>query len=182
MPIPPFDIHGSLTIPEPEDGSGFPGHMIYSRLSLVPVSLSELHERFVVEIPDHAHRRRLWSGWMRLRREVERFGLPYATWMGGSFFTTQATPGDIDLCLIFEASDIGRMEPEQQTALVELLGRADAEEAYGCHVFTLVNYPVSHRRFVQSATGYSYWTRVFGVDRAGRQRSILLVTERGAYE
>jgi hypothetical protein len=180
MPIPPFDERGVLGIPD--SSSGKPGRVMYSQLALVPVSLAEIHARFVLETPDFAHRAELWQGWMEFRREFERFGVAYHTWLGGSFLTTKTHPGDIDLCLIFEGADYGLLPRDEQDAFAEVVNRTRGKARFHCELLTIVNFPVSHHRFIQSSLGYNYWTRVFGVDRAGNQVSMLIVSERGVYE
>jgi hypothetical protein len=182
MPIPPFDESGVLGIPEPDDDSGVPGRVAYHHLSLVPATLEEIHTRFVVETPDRETREDLWRGWMALRRELEVFGISLHTWLGGSFLTAKPNPGDIDLCIIFEAADYGSLTREDRDAFRVLTDTDFAYARFHCHLYTLANYPANHPRFIQSAVAYNYWTRVYGVDRAGKQVSMLIVSERGVYE
>lgn len=180
MPIPPFDERGVLGIPDPTDGT--PGRVAYNHLALVPVTLEEVHQRFVVETAENTHRAYLWNGWMEFRREFERFDLAYHTWLGGSFLTTKSHPGDIDLCLIFEGSDYGLLSRAAQDELARIIDRASAKTRFHCDILPIVNFPVWHPRFVQSSIGFNYFTRVFGVDRAGNQVSMLIISERGVYE
>src|SRR4051812_20969968 len=103
--IPPFDERGGLAIPDVA-GDSAAGHVSQPALSLIDVSLDDLYHRFVLETPNHAKRQVLWEGWMRFRRDLELYGIPYVTWLGGSFFSNAEAPGDIDLLVIFDAADI----------------------------------------------------------------------------
>jgi hypothetical protein len=180
MPIPPFDARGVLGIPDPSAGA--PGRVAYNHLALVPASLEEIHRRFVLETPDSDRRTELWRLWMEFRQEFEEFDLPYHTWLGGSFLTRETHPGDIDLCLIFDGADYGLLPRPAQDEFAALIERRSAKVRFSLDVLPIVNFPVSHPRFVQSSLNYNYMTRVFGVDRAGSQVSMLIVSERGVYE
>jgi hypothetical protein len=180
MPIPPFDARGVLAIPDPSEGQ--PGRVVHNHLALVPATLEEIHCRFVLETPDSDRRAGLWQNWMNFRRAFEEFGLAYHTWLGGSFLTRKTHPGDIDLCLIFEGSDFGLMGRAAQDELAALIDRQSAKARFHLDVLPIVNFPVWHPRFIQSSVSYNYMTRVFGVDRAGTQVSMLIVSERGVYE
>jgi hypothetical protein len=186
MPIPVFDAYGGLRIPDPppataSDEPAQPGHVAYLQLSLVRVTLPELYETFVVGRPDEAHRMALWGKWMLLRRDLSQMEIPYITWLGGSYFTQKVHPGDIDLCLFFDASDIGLLDASAFDQFDGIINHPDPKGHYGCDLYHLMNYPLSHPRFYLSCLGYSYWTRVYGVDRWGKQRTILYLAEGGIY-
>ena len=169
MPIPPFDIHGNLAV-----GDLFADGEHYS---LAHVSLREIHDRFVAGAS--ARRKRIWSGWMHHRSEIERLGIRYATIVDGSFTTTKPEPEDVDLCILYDAEEVERLQPPTRSEFLRLVAGPSCKWDYFCDAYGLGVWPFRDQLFTLTLDRISYWTRAFGIDRQGRQKSFLFVTERG---
>jgi hypothetical protein len=171
MPIPSFDASGNLPV-----GDLFAAGAHHP---LVPASLQEVHERFVVQVPDSSRRSRVWEGWMRHRRELEQVGIQYATLVDGSFATIKQEPGDVDLCILYDAAEVNALGSTDRATLLRLLGGPACKPGYLCDVYGLSIHPLGDPRFSTTLERFAYWMRVFGTDRQDRQKSFLLVSERG---
>lgn len=169
MPIPSFDLHGNLPV----------GNLFAEGHSLVHATLQEIHDRFVAQVQDSARRSLVWDGWMRHRNEVESVGIRYATLLDGSFVTAKREPEDVDLCILYDAEEANQLGPTERSQLLGLLRGPACKADYLCDAYGLGMYPFSNLRFPLTVEGFAYWTRVFGIDRQDRQKSFLLVNERG---
>ncbi|HET7234567.1 MAG TPA: hypothetical protein VFJ16_31435 [Longimicrobium sp.] len=173
--IPPFDKHGNLPV----------GDLFQSgaqRLTLLDVTLQDVHDRFVAQFPKSNTRPGIWDGWMRHRQDLDAFGIPYATMVNGSFVTMKEDPGDVDICLVMEADSINQLEASdrgQFEALRKLTDTSYTKLLYLCDTYLLRLYPMSSPRFPLVPRGFTYWARVFGTDRRNRPKNFLLVTQRG---
>src|SRR5690606_32917183 len=105
MPIPPFNAAGNLSIGQLIGRAGW-------HASIVPVTLSEAYARFVETVADSGSpsRSEIWEGWMRHRAAFGLLGIPFATLVDGSFISTKPNPGDIDLCILFDADRVNRLD------------------------------------------------------------------------
>lgn len=171
MPIPGFDRHGNLSIGD-LFGRG-PNH------SVTITTLGEVHDRFVRQIANSSSRSEIWDGWLRHRIDTEGVGVQYTTLVDGSFVTTKLDPGDVDICILLDADEVNQLGTQARLDLGRLLAGPACKADYRCDVYPLMVHPFRDPRFPATVERLSYWTRVFGIDRAGRQKSFLLVNERG---
>lgn len=169
--IPDFDSHGNIPVGDLFAGSG--------HNSLYHTTLQEVRQRFVNDVPGSGSRQGIWDGWMRHRDAVESLGIAYCTLVDGSFCTAALTPGDVDLLYVFDSAGLNALASADQLKLLALLGGPAMKSHFSCDVYAVPAYPVTSPAFPQMITAFTYWTRVFGLDRVGRQKSILLITERG---
>ena len=116
---------------------------------------------------------------MRHRRELESVGPHYVTIVDGSFVTSQEEPGDVDLCILLDADEVNRLDSPKQEVLLNLLRGPGCKPEYSCDAYPVLVHPISDPRFPLFLERIAYWTRVFGIDRHDRQKSFLLVNERG---
>jgi hypothetical protein len=173
--IPAFDRHGNLPIGDLFSAGG-------QRLSLLDVSLQQIRTRFVDDFPHSKTRVKIWDGWMRHREELERFGIPYATMVDGSFVTAEQNPKDVDICLLMEAESINALESTDRHAFSELGRLTDTtytRPRFECDTYLLRLYRINSPRFALMPREFTYWARVFGTDRKNRPKNYLLVTQRG---
>lgn len=167
MPLPRFDTHGNLTVGQLFTRGG-------AALSLVPASLDELHDRFVRG--GHARRAHVWNGWMRHRQLLDAMPVPYITLVNGSFTTTKPEPDDIDVCVLYEAEVVNAMAPPQQREFQEAMEHDRAKRDFAIDLYGVAVYHFVHPRFAETTLrNLTYWTRVFGIDRMGRQKSVVAV-------
>lgn len=171
VPLPPFDEHGNL----PVGDLYVPG----AHQSILHTTLSEIRQRFVIEVADSNTRPAIWNGWMEHRLAIESFGLTYSTWVNGSFCTNRLDPGDVDLCYFLEAAELDALVRQDRQRLLSLLAGPSCKAPYMCDVYAVPVFPSTHPNFALTVHHISYWTRVFGFDRNDYPKSILMVTERG---
>ncbi|MFL6801341.1 MAG: DUF6932 family protein, partial [Sphingomicrobium sp.] len=72
--------------------------------------LADVQSRFVDSFATSKTRIDIWSGWQRHRADFEKLGIRFGTLIGGSFTTTKIDPNDVDLCIIFESSDVAALD------------------------------------------------------------------------
>ena len=173
MVIPKFDDAGNLPV----------GPLVgpQARLDgLIPVTLAEIHDRFVARVKGSKTRAEIWDGWMRHRADFERIGLPYATLVNGSFATAKRDPSDVDLCILVEAEDLNALPLASYKEFDRLTTPKLTIPEYRCHVYHVALYPITDPRFALTAVELNYWTRLFGqCKRTKRPKAFLLVTEGG---
>lgn len=85
----------------------------------------------------------------------------------------------MDLCILFDAEEVNRLDPPERAELARLLGGPRCKPDYLCDVYGISIYPFGNARFPLTLATLTYWTRVFGIDRQDRHKSLLLVNERG---
>lgn len=171
--FPAFDEHGQLP---PRWPSTMPGH----GPTAMPATLAEIHFRFVATIPESTRRPQIWNGWMRHRLEIEAMRVPYATLVNGSFLTEKVEPGDVDLCYLFDAGALEGLTPAEEARLAWLAsGEPACKKEYFCDAYMAVQYPLTHPLYAEGLHWATYWSSVFGIDRLGRGKAFLVVTEGG---
>lgn len=170
-PIPRFDSFGNL-----DAGNLFAQGQT---ASIHHASLLQIKQRFVTDPVGSVSRNGIWDGWMRHRQAVSACGISFATLVNGSFCTEKLNPGDVDLCYVFEAEEFNKLAAADRAALTPLFDQAIVKSTYMCDAYFFFSYPFKHLAFPATVASYTYWTRVFGIDRNGRQKCILLVTDTG---
>ena len=116
---------------------------------------------------------------MQYRRAFEATGLPYAMLVNGSFVTDRLDPGDIDFCVLYESTALQALDAVVQSTVKHLFDLTDSLPRLRCHAFPLAIYPFTSIRFSAFVRDMAYWSRVFGVDRKGREKGFLHIGERG---
>lgn len=172
--LPPgFDRAGNLTVGD-LFGAG-------AKYPMVPVTLAKMHDRFVGQFPRSVERPVIWKGWMNHRTALSALNVPYVTMVGGSYLTAKTEPKDIDICIVFDSVAFGQAvaQPGVSQAFRQLTDTSHTRPTFRCDAYPLPVYPMTSGRFFTSLIYMNYWTRVFGIDRKGNQRSVLLVTESG---
>ncbi|MFG0252758.1 MAG: DUF6932 family protein [Phycisphaerales bacterium JB038] len=173
MALPPFDVHGNLSVGR-LIGRGADGPLF----SIVPVTLAELHDRFVRG--KSAQRARIWDGWMRHRQKLDQLPVPYATLVDGSFVTTKGEPKDVDVCILYEAEVVNGLPAGAASQWEALLDHGAAAAHHFMDLYHAPVYHFSNPRFAATTLPQvSYWTRVFGIDRLGRQKALAVVSGGG---
>lgn len=168
--FPAFDRWGNLPVGE------FDG---MKAQCLMHAPLVEIKARFVQPFNTSTTRQGIWDSWMAHRQQMQPLGLSYATMIDGSFCTSKRDPNDLDVCLWFDANSYGSLTPAQERDLLRLLDQQACMRDFRLHMHIAKLYPVTHPRFIDTARDFAYWSRVFGFDRAGHPKSLLLVTDTG---
>jgi hypothetical protein len=90
---------------------------------------------------------------------------PREQWMDGSFATTKAEPGDVDLVTFIPVAAIGELGlAEREAVYAAFLGRATPPTAL-CHAFYAPVVPPSSPRYHTAQRHRHYWQGVFGHQR-----------------
>lgn len=168
MPIPSFDALGNLS-------TG--AYISNSAQCLVPVSLKEIKDVFVTAFAADLKRAQIWAGWMEHRRQMAHIGLPFTTWVDGSFTTNKTAPGDVDFALLVDGEKLDRMRGRPKDAFQLLCDVDHAKANFMCHPQLIPCYRFEHKSFKQTAALLSYWTRVFGADKHHNTPKSILVVE-----
>jgi hypothetical protein len=116
---------------------------------------------------------------MQHRTRIEALGVPYSTLVNGSFATSAVDPADIDVCYLFDPERVDALEPSLQEEWGRLFDPQACKAEFRCDPYPLLYYPFGHQYFAITLQLLAYWTRVFGTDRDGRTKAILLVSEQG---
>lgn len=95
------------------------------------VKLHELH----LLAATNTHRKALFQRLLLFWLDLNRHPLKGQLWIGGSFMTTKAEPGDIDLAVILDANSVQRMPIAQQKDLGAILSPEFAEKEYGIDLY-----------------------------------------------
>jgi hypothetical protein len=170
--IPNFDGYGNLPPALAPGTAGFGP-------SGLAVTLAEIRQRFVAEVPTSTQRAEVWGGWMSHRAAFEALRVPYVTLVGGSFVTSKHDPGDVDLCYLVQDGDVNALDASSQAEITRLLAGPRCKAQYHCDAYSVIVYPLSQPRFFQMVQRIAYWSNVFGVDRKGRAKTFLIVSEAG---
>ena len=112
---------------------------------------------------------------MRHREALDSLGFAYATLVGASFTSSKLNPGDIDLCLMAEATQVDQFAPSERVKLQDLLDPDACAMQFRCHLYFEATYPLTHVRFPQMIGRVSYWTQVFGIDAKGNRKAFLML-------
>jgi hypothetical protein len=166
MTIPAFDGVGNLPV-----GNLF----AQGQQGLITVTLEQVYQRFVLDFPSSSTRQQIWDGWMSHRMQLAATGVHFSTLVDGSFISSKLDPGDIDICLLLDSSEVEGLPPEVQDVLGPLISPAHCKANYLCDAYPLFVFPFAASEFSVTVTSLSYWTRVFGIDRNGHSKSLLFV-------
>lgn len=166
--IPTFDQWGNLEIGRRDAGGAVEG--------LLMTSLTELQTRFVTEVRDSTTRPEIWDGWMRHRAALAAINLRPIALVNGSFTTNKRNPKDIDLCYLVDAEAVNNLTAAERTEYTRLFDADHCQQGFRCDPFAIRCYPPTHMRFASMINEVAYWTRVFGVDRKGHPKRILMIS------
>ena len=123
----------------------------------------ELHEHFVEGFTGSPRRQRIFDGFIRLRTEFVRMGIPATQWVDGSFVEGKPEPGDIDVVTYVDYDLLNGLAPDRQTALIELMGgRESTKAAYLTHTFLVPFAKPEHPYFDVYEAARKDWRTWFG--------------------
>ena len=175
--LPRFDEHGNLP-PTSSEGAIRHGHAGFGP-SGIAASLTDIHQRFVVEPEGSVRRPRIWDGWMGHRRAMAACGVPFVTLVGGSFLTERFEPSDVDLCYLVDGRAIEGADDGTIECLNSVLSDPEGKDTYLCDINYTTTYPMDHPNFLSMVQMLTYWSSVFGISKEGKMRSFLIVAEQG---
>ncbi len=113
---------------------------------------------------------------MQHRAAFAGTGIRYATLVDGSFITTKVDPNDIDLAILVDAGEYNALDSTIRAAIAGLVvPDQTAQLRFKCHAHLTPMYPFGHIRFQTWLNSVTYWTRIFGLDKSGRQKAFLWV-------
>jgi hypothetical protein len=171
MTVPAFDDQGNLPVGDLFDPASHRG--------MLRLGLPELKATFVDQMRGSSTRGTIWQGWMEHRRAIEAVGINYVTMVNGSCVTAKEDPNDVDLCILFNAHELVGLAASARTELTRLFNVPQCKLEYRCDAYAMAVVPAGNTAFPTLVHHLTYWARVFGKDRAGADKSFVLVDERG---
>jgi len=128
-------------------------------------SRTDFHQRFV-DVGASKTRRPIANGWASHRSDLVACGCApdSACLLDGSYTSSKADPGDIDLVVIFAPP----RDSKSFTATLALLRGPNMKAKYCCDAYPLIALPVTHPKYATvTEKGLAYWRKWFGHDRSG---------------
>ena len=94
-------------------------------------------ETIFLEPFDKKHRRtKLIDDLKKFLALIESFGLPTEVWLDGSFATEKPEPGDVDIALFMQGSDLKKLSEEDHLRLGSILSKKEeAKVRYNCDIY-----------------------------------------------
>lgn len=135
---------------------------------LLPVGIHEcdgvgLQENFVEQFKESTTRKAINSGFSRLRRECEDFGIVLRHWVDGSFVTSKSNPGDIDVVHIARATEIDGLSGEHQNFIEEVLnGNKKTKSTHYTDSYFAPEIPAGQPGHKSSQKNIEYWKHFWG--------------------
>lgn len=146
-------------------------------------TLEEVEERLVEDFPESDSRPRIWSGYLRLCRELLAIIDVSEHWLDGSFVTAKPHPGDLDLLVIAEKARLESLTATELKTFESLTYGKQTRDTHFCDSYRLVRVPEElHDDLRVFQSWQDYWLQQFGHDHSGRPKGIVRVMIQGSLE
>ncbi len=123
--------------------------------------LQDVHDRFVRDVRNEAHREKLFLGLEELVQRLLRLKIPCELWIDGSFLTEKPYPDDIDVMVFIESSVNEKLDEAQDLELYNI-NIGYVPENVDAHVYTV--YSIGHEHYgTPIDVGYE-WGRGYGLE------------------
>lgn len=127
------------------------------------ISIDKLEEIFVHPFQENERRAYLVMRFRNYLDKLRELGLAVEVWLDGSFSTLKPIPNDMDILIIFNETDVKKLDIEKQVVLTELFDRDLCKIRYSIDVLLCESGEINHR---------SYWRGWFGFSREERPKGI----------
>lgn len=124
---------------------------------IIETDMQTLERVCVFERPNNETRASLFSRLTIYFQQLSLIGVTLHVWVDGSFVTTKETPGDIDLCIWFNAKEMDGVNPDKQQLAATLLhteNKAQLRARYGVDVYYAVHGDVNTRMYWRGCYGF----------------------------
>lgn len=135
----------------------------FDNRGLLPEGVHEVRESDIgAQLADTAARQQLFSGFVQLRRDAEALGLAGTQWVDGSFVTSKAELGDLDVVTFCDYDLLNRLGPSIQAFYGQALSAKQASiPTYGCDTYALPACGDAHPYFPVFDKMRRYWRKHF---------------------
>ncbi len=137
------------------------------------LNLPSIEFHLVKQAAPSRTRAKIFTGYMELRACFETIGANAVQWLDGSFTTTKADPGDINLVSFCDASQIDKLPDAQFKLLTAYTSGKITKALCHCDSYIALNVPEHHPLREDFETTYNYWLDLFGNDRTGTPKGIV---------
>ncbi|NBB41601.1 DUF6932 family protein [Sphingobium yanoikuyae] len=145
----------------------------YLEAGLHDLELEAIIEHFVTAFPHSSSRVGIMDGYKAHREAVMALGIPCLQFLDGSFVSSKADPGDIDMVGFMDADAVDALTPEDQAKLSELFSGPVTRGTHRCDAYFVPWVPETHPMFQKLRSQRKYWMGEFGYDREDRPKGII---------
>lgn len=153
----------------------FPPGSPYLPPGLHPATVDDVEATLVTGFPNSSTRREIFDGWMGLRDTMSNVVSLRKQWLDGSYVTTKEDPGDADLVVHLDGTEVEALDAIAEATLKGLVAGPGTKAAWHCDSYPLVEYPPGHALRALYEQALSYWATFFGHDRSGVPKGIVEV-------
>lgn len=144
---------------------------------------SEFEVRFV-DIGESAIRKRIYSGWIRLRQALLSVGQAVSArhLLDGSYTTSKPSPGDLDVAveLAITGEEYEQLLRSHGHPALPLLAGPGSKPQYDCDAYPILVLPRDHPDYpTVTAEAIRYWVKWFGAARDGSEKGRVWATTGG---
>lgn len=155
MAVPEFD----------EDGFLPPGRHF--------ATVADVRTALVDGFPSSTRRGRLFASWLAHCEALEYLITLTSHWLGGSFTTSKAEPGDIDAVAFIDGPEFDSRPTPHRRLVKYMCSGHSAKPFWSCDVFSISVYPPDHPEHDRMKAAMAYWEDWWGhtrEDAAGHRR------------
>ncbi len=138
-------------------------------------TVEEARKRLVNTFPESRTRERIWSGYVRLCRELVVIIEECEHWLNGSFVTAKVDPGDLDLLVVVDKEKTDALAGEAGEAFDALVNAKTTQGTHLCDSYPLFRLAAGLRGYEEYVIQRAYWRGQFGFDRNERPKGIVRV-------
>lgn len=145
----------------------------YLEAGLHDLEFDEIVEHFVTAFPHSTSRQPIINGYSRHSDELRKIGLSCQQLLNGSFVSSKADPGDIDMVGFIDFDAVDALGPVDQQKLLALFNGKLTKDSHCCDAYFSPIVPESHPLFNKFRSQRKYWMGEFGYDREDRPKGII---------
>lgn len=127
--------------------------------------------------PNNQRRKEVFQGYLALCNDLILLGISSIQWIGGSFVSAKAEPGDIDLSNIVSISCLDSLLENNlvtEDALKSMFfGDAYSKPKYKCDSYLIPKVPLDHPDYNYYKDRLHYWETLWSYDREKKPKGIV---------
>lgn len=121
------------------------------------VTVDQFREHFVDAFPESKSRGRLFRRWQQHRESLTSMIAVRSQWIDGSFVTSKADPGDIDLVSFMDGATYDGLAPGLREMVLALVAGDSTRGFWSMDSYPVFEFDAGHRAAVASASQTDYW-------------------------
>lgn len=138
-------------------------------------TVSDVENTLVNSFATSSTRQDIFDRWQQLRSAIAAVTTLREQWLNGSYVTTKVDPNDADIVVHLDGGEVDQLEPVAEFTLQALVAGKSTQATWRCDSYPLVEYPEGHPLREWYEETRDYWIDVFGTDRQGTPKGIVLV-------